>query len=151
PLAYTKNLTMAIAAVLAITLDPAVRMLFTRMDDARFRPRWLAWLFNQIAAGRYYTEERHPISRVLFRLYEKPCRWEVRHRALRIVAALALVATTIPVFIRLGSEFMPPLWEGDLLYMPITFPGISTTEAQRLLQVTDEALMTVPEVEHVHG
>src|SRR5262245_563768 len=151
PLAYTKNLTMAIAALLAITLDPAVRMLFTRMDYASFRPRWLAWLFNQVAVGRYYTEERHPISRILFRLYEKPCRWVVRHWALTIGGALALVATTVPVFMKLGSEFMPPLWEGDLLYMPITFPGISTTEAQRLMEVTDQVLMTVPEVERVHG
>jgi Cu(I)/Ag(I) efflux system membrane protein CusA/SilA len=151
PLAYTKNLTMAIAAVLAITLDPAVRMLFTRMDFVRFRPRWLAWGVNQITVGRYYPEEKHPISRILFRLYEKPCRWVVRHWALTIAAALALVATTIPVFRKLGSEFMPPLWEGDLVYMPITFPGISTTEAQRLMNVTDQVLMTVPEVERVHG
>lgn len=151
PLAYTKNLTMAIAAILAITLDPAVRMLFTRVDPVRFRPRLLAGLFNTLAVGRYYSEERHPISRVLFRLYERPCRWVIRHQALTLGAALVLVATTVPVFRRLGSEFMPPLWEGDLLYMPITFPGISTTEAQRLLSSTDQILMDVPEVEHAHG
>jgi Cu(I)/Ag(I) efflux system membrane protein CusA/SilA len=151
PLAYTKNLTMAVAAVLAITLDPAVRMLFTRMDFLCFRPRWLAGLVSQISVGRYYPEEKHPISRILFRLYERPCRWVVRHWALTIAAALAFVATTIPVFLRLGSEFMPPLWEGDLLYMPITFPGISTTEEQRLMHATDQVLMDVPEVEHVHG
>ena len=151
PLAYTKNLTMAIAAILAITLDPAVRMLFTRMDFVHFRPRWLAWLFNQVTVGRYVPEEKHPISRLLFRLYERPCRWVIRHRALTIVASLLLVLTTIPVYRALGSEFRPPLWEGDLLYMPITFPGISVTEAQRLLQNTDQVLMGVPEVERVHG
>jgi Cu(I)/Ag(I) efflux system membrane protein CusA/SilA len=151
PLAYTKNLTMAIAAVLALTLDPAVRMLFTRMDYASFRPRWLAWLFNQVAVGRYVPEEKHPISRLLFRLYERPCRWVIRHRALTITGSLFLVLTTIPVFRALGTEFRPPLWEGDLLYMPITFPGISVTEAQRLLQGTDQILSSVPEVERVHG
>src|SRR5262249_39551715 len=74
PLAYTKNLAMAIAACLAITLDPAMRMLFTRMDYVHFRPRWLAWLVNTVSVGRYYPEDRHPISRVLFGLYEPVCR-----------------------------------------------------------------------------
>jgi Cu(I)/Ag(I) efflux system membrane protein CusA/SilA len=151
PLAYTKNLTMAMAALLAITLDPAVRMLFAKMDFAKFRPRPVAWLWNQATVGRYYPEERHPISRILFKLYEKPCRFVIRHRKSTIVAALLLVLTTIPVYRRLGSEFMPPLWEGDLLYMPITFPGISVTQAQDLMQRMDEVLMSVPEVAHVHG
>jgi Cu(I)/Ag(I) efflux system membrane protein CusA/SilA len=74
PLAWTKNLTMLLAAVLAITLDPALRMLFTRMDFVHFRPRWLRWLFNQVTVGRYYPEEKHPISRVLFAVYEPVCR-----------------------------------------------------------------------------
>ena len=151
PLAYTKTLTIGIAALLAITLDPAVRMLFTRMDFFRFRPRPLAWLANQLAVGRYVPEERHPISRILFRLYEGPCRFVIRHRAATIVAALLLVVSAIPVYRALGSEFMPPLWEGDLLYMPTTFPGISVTEAQKLLKGMDQVLMTFPEVRHVHG
>jgi len=151
PLAYTKNLTMAIAALLAITLDPAVRMLFTRVEPLRWRPRPLAWLVNAVAVGRYLPEERHPISRLLFKLYEKPCRFVVRHRKSTIVAALLLVLSTIPVFRQLGSEFMPPLWEGDLLYMPITFPGISVAQAQDLMQRMDEVLMAVPEIERVHG
>jgi hypothetical protein len=71
PLAYSKNLAMAIAAVLAITLDPAIRMLFTRMDYHRFRPRPLAWLYNTLTVGRYYPEEKHPVSRVLFAVYEQ--------------------------------------------------------------------------------
>ncbi|MEW6744722.1 MAG: CusA/CzcA family heavy metal efflux RND transporter [Planctomycetota bacterium] len=151
PLAYTKTLIMAIAALLAITLDPAVRMLFARMDFVHFRPRPLAWIFNQITVGKYYPEEKHPISRILFRLYERPCRFVVRHRALTIVIAMLLVLTTVPVFLELGSEFMPPLWEGSLLYMPTTLPGISVTEAQLLMQNMDQVLKSVPEVERVFG
>ena len=151
PLAYTKNLVMAIAAILAITLDPAVRMLFARMDWKHFRPRPISWLWNQISVGKYYPEEKHPISRILFWLYERPCRFVIRHRLLTIVVALLLVLTTIPVYLKLGSEFMPPLWEGDLLYMPTTLPGISVTEAQKLMQTMDQILMTVPEVERVWG
>ncbi len=75
PLAYSKNLAMAIAALLAITLDPAMRMLFARMEPFRFRPRFLAWAATQALVGKYYSEERHPISRLLHRLYEGPCRF----------------------------------------------------------------------------
>ena len=151
PLAYTKNLAMAIAALLAVTLDPAMRMLFARMDSVHFRPRWLSWIFNQVAVGRYYPEEKHPISRILFRLYEGPCRFVIRHRVATVIVAALLVLLTIPVYFGLGSEFMPPLCEGDLLYMPTTLPGISVTEAQRLLQRMDEVLMTFPEVDRVFG
>jgi Cu(I)/Ag(I) efflux system membrane protein CusA/SilA len=151
PLAYTKNLTMAIAAILAVTLDPAVRMLFARMDWFTFRPKWLSWVANQIAVGRYYPEEKHPVSRILFRLYEKPCRFVIRHPKSTILAALLLVFTTIPAYRKLGSEFMPPLWEGTVLYMPTTLPGISVTETQKVLQSMDRQLSTVPEVERVFG
>src|SRR5262249_37249634 len=74
PLAFTKNFAMAIAAILAVTLDPAMRMLFARMDFFTFRPRWLAWISNQVLVGKYYREERHPISRLLFKVYEPPAR-----------------------------------------------------------------------------
>jgi Cu(I)/Ag(I) efflux system membrane protein CusA/SilA len=151
PLAYSKTLAMALAAVLAITLDPALRMLFTRMDRVRFRPRWLAAAVNTVTVGRYYPEERHPISRVLFAAYEPVCRWVLRHRAVTLVVALALVASTVPVFWRLGSEFMPPLEEGAFLYMPTALPGMSVTEAQRILQIQDRILRTFPEVERVFG
>jgi Cu(I)/Ag(I) efflux system membrane protein CusA/SilA len=151
PLAYTKNLAMAIAAVLAITLDPAIRMLFTRMDYVNFRPRWLSALFNRVAVGRYYPEERHPISKRLFWLYEPVCRLVLRHKVLTIGAALALVLTTIPIYFQLGSEFMPPLDEGTILYMPTTLPGLSVTEAQQLLQTMDRRLRQFPEVETVFG
>jgi Cu(I)/Ag(I) efflux system membrane protein CusA/SilA len=151
PLAYTKNLAMAIAALLAITLDPAMRMLFARMDPFRFRPRWLAGVVNATAVGRYYPEERHPISKRLFRLYEPVCNWVLRHKAITIVGAVVLVLLTVPPFLALGSEFMPPLDEGTLLYMPTTLPGLSVTEAQNLLQQMDRTLAAFPEVERVFG
>jgi Cu(I)/Ag(I) efflux system membrane protein CusA/SilA len=151
PLAYTKNLAMAIAAVLAISLDPAMRMLFARMDPFRFRPRWLCSAVNTAAVGRYYPEERHPISKRLFRLYEPVCNWVLRHKALTIAGALLLVLTTVPVYLQLGSEFMPPLDEGTILYMPTTLPGLSVTEAQQLLQTMDRSLTAFPEVERVFG
>jgi Cu(I)/Ag(I) efflux system membrane protein CusA/SilA len=151
PLAYTKNLAMAIAALLAITLDPAMRMLFARMDDFTFRPRWLSGLLSRVAVGRYYPEERHPISRRLFRIYGPVCHFVLRHKALTIVGALVLVLLTVPVYLQLGSEFMPPLDEGTLLYMPTTLPGLSVTEAQNLLQTMDKTLKSFPEVERVFG
>ncbi|HEY0880436.1 MAG TPA: efflux RND transporter permease subunit, partial [Archangium sp.] len=79
PLAYSKTLAMGIAAFLAITLDPAIRMLFARVDPYTFKPRWLAWLANAVVVGTYRAEEQHPISRVLHWLYEGPCRFVLRH------------------------------------------------------------------------
>jgi Cu(I)/Ag(I) efflux system membrane protein CusA/SilA len=151
PLAYTKTLAMAIAALLAITLDPAMRMLFTRMDPFTFRPRPLAWLLNRIAVGRYYAEERHPVSRAIFAVYEPVCRFVLRLPRTTVLVAVLLVAATIPFYFRLGSEFMPPLDEGSLLYMPTTLPGISVGEAGRLLQQQDRILRSFPEVVSVHG
>ncbi len=151
PLAYTKNLAMAIAAVLAVTFDPAVRMLFSRMDFVSFKPAWLCWLYNQTTVGNYYPEERHPVSRLLFKLYEPPCRWVLRHPYKTIAGAVLLVLSTVPVYLRLGSEFMPPLNEGTILYMPTTLPGLSVTEAQRLLETQDRILKSFPEVESVFG
>ncbi|MEN6406621.1 MAG: CusA/CzcA family heavy metal efflux RND transporter [Thermoguttaceae bacterium] len=151
PLAYTKTLVMVIAAVLAVTLDPAMRMMFTRMDYHTFRPRWLSGFWNTVAVGRYFPEEQHPISKRLFRIYEPACNFVLRHKALTLLVALLLVLTTIPVYFQLGSEFMPPLDEGSLLYMPTTAPGISVAEAQRLLQTMDRRLREFPEVERVFG
>ena len=151
PLAYSKNLAMAIAAVLAITLDPAIRMLFARMDYHHFRPRWLAWLYNTLTVGKYYPEEKHPVSRVLFALYEPPCRFVLNHRRTTVLVALLLMIITVPVYFRLGSEFMPPLNEGTILYMPTTLPGLSVTEAANLLQIQDKILTSLPEVERVFG
>ena len=151
PLAFTKNFSIAIAALLAITLDPAIRLLFTRMKRYKFRPRWLSGVANAVLVGRMYPEEKHPISRILFRIYGPPAHWVLRHTRLTIALALIVVIATIPIYFRLGHEFMPPLNEGVLLYMPTTLPGISATEAAALLQRQDQLLKTIPEVERVHG
>ncbi|MGD0309086.1 MAG: CusA/CzcA family heavy metal efflux RND transporter [Acidobacteriota bacterium] len=151
PLAFTKNFVMAIAAILAVTLDPAMRMLFARMEFFKFRPRWLAWLTSQAAVGKYYKEERHPISRLFFKIYEPPARLVLEYPKTTIMVAVFMVASTLPVYLRLGSEFMPPLNEGTILYMPTTLPGISIAQAQAILQVQDEIIRTFPEVERVFG
>ncbi|HEX5035820.1 MAG TPA: CusA/CzcA family heavy metal efflux RND transporter [bacterium] len=151
PLAFSKNLAMAIAAVLAVTLDPALRMLFTRMDFFSFNPKWLRGIANHALVGRYYPEEKHPISRVLFRAYEPACRFVLKRRKRTLVAAGLLLASAVPPYFLLGSEFMPPLNEGAILYMPTTLPGISITEAERMLQVQDRILKSFPEVESVFG
>ncbi len=152
PLAWSKTFVMAIAAILAITLDPALRMLFTRMEPFKFR-RWpfFSKAATTLAVGTYYPEERHPVSRVLFKIYEPVCRWTLRHLKATIGVVLILMAVTVPVFLKLGSEFMPPLWEGSILYMPTTMPGISVGEAQKLLQTQDRILKSFPEVESVFG
>ena len=151
PLAYTKTLAMALAALLAVTLDPAVRMLFTRMTPFKFRIRPVAWLLNAVCVGKYYREEKHPVSRVLFWLYEKPCRLVLRWPKAVIALAVLVVVSTVPVYLKLGHEFMPPLNEGTILYMPTTLPGISVTEAARLMQIQDRTLKSFPEVLSVHG
>ena len=151
PLAYAKNFAMAIAALLAITLDPAVRMMFTRMDFVHWKPVWLSNLVNTVTVGRYYKEENHPISKRLFRIYEPACRFVLRHRKETVIGALILVLTTIPVYLKLGSEFMPPLYEGSLLFMPTTLPGLSVTGAQELMQKQDQIIKSFPEVDRVFG
>ena len=167
PLAWSKNLAMVIAAILAITLDPALRMLFTRMDPIRIRWPWnlrrkkdnppvrseqfASKVATTLMVGTYYPEEKHPVSKVLFRFYEPACRFVLKHRKGTLITALVLVLTTVPVYLKLGSEFMPPLWEGSILYMPTTLPGISVTEAQNLLQKQDQILKSFPEVASVFG
>ncbi len=127
PLAFTKNFSMIIAAVLAITLDPAIRLLFTHMKNFSFRPRFLARVANAVLVGKIHSEENHPISRPLMRIYHPIVEFVLRHQWSTIVAAFLVVAVTfaprIGVFEKIGSEFMPPLDEGTLLYMPITRPG----------------------------
>lgn len=131
PLAFTKSWAMAVAAGLGITLVPVLMALFIR--------------------GNIPDEKANPINRVLIRLYEplldRVLAWP---KATLAIALLLLVATAWPLS-RLGSEFMPPLDEGDLLYMPSTLPGISAREAGRLLQQTDRLIKSVPEVESVFG
>ncbi len=151
PLAFSKNFAMAIAAVLAVTLNVAIRMLFVRMDNFNFQPRWFCRLANAVLVGRYYPEERHPVSRVLFKIYEPAARWTLRHGKATILGAIVVFVLSVPVYFRLGSEFMPRLNEGVILYMPTTLPGISVTEAEKLLQTQDKILKSFPEVERVFG
>jgi copper/silver efflux system protein len=151
PLAYTKTLAMVVAAILAITLDPALRMLFTRRAKFQFTPSWLCRLSNSVAVGTIHNENSHPVSRRLMRIYEPVVRWSLRHGRAVVIVAVLLIAITIPAYLRLGSEFMPPLDEGSLLYMPSTAPGISITEAQKLLQATDRIIKQFPEVDRVLG
>ncbi|MGC9317694.1 MAG: efflux RND transporter permease subunit [Armatimonadota bacterium] len=132
PLAYTKTFSMFFAALLSVTLAPALMMILLR-------------------SGRIRPEEEHPISRRLQAAYEPWVSALMRRRALSIGIAVAVVLSAVPVYLRLGSEFMPPLNEGDMLYMPTILPGISITEAGRVLQVQDELIASFPEVETVFG
>lgn len=151
PLAYTKTLSMFIAAILVITLDPALRLFFIRLQYYNFRPLWLCQIANNVMVGKIHSEERHPLSRLLIRFYQPVAEWTLRRKWVIFATALILMISTIPVFLQLGSEFMPPLDEGEILYMPSTMPGISIAEAQRLLQETDRILMQFPEVDRVLG
>jgi len=151
PLAFTKNFAMAIAAVLAITLDPAMRLLFTHAQPFTFRPRWLAKVANAVLVGKIHREEKHPLSRVLMWMYQPVVEFALRFKWLVVLAAAAVVAVTVPVYFRLGSEFMPPLNEGVLLYMPTALPGLSVTEGTRLLHLQDKILKEFPEVQSVFG
>ncbi|HET9837170.1 MAG TPA: CusA/CzcA family heavy metal efflux RND transporter, partial [Candidatus Angelobacter sp.] len=151
PLAYTKTLAMVIAAVLAITLGPALQIMFTRRKKFHFRPAWLCRSTNALVVGTIRSEEKHFLASRLVRWYQPVAAWALRWNWAVITAALVLVVLTVPVFQKLGSEFMPPLEEGSILYMPSTAPGISLTEAQNLLQVTDRILKQFPEVDRVLG
>jgi len=155
PLAFTKNFSMIVAAILAITLDPAIRLLFTHMKNFSFRPKILARAANALLVGKIHSEENHPISRPLMKIYHPVVEFVLKHQWSTIFAAFLVVAVTfaprIGVFEKIGSEFMPPLDEGVLLYMPTTVPGISVTEAQQLLQIQDKIIKSFPEVERVFG
>lgn len=151
PLALSKNLTMAIAAILAITLDPAMRMLFARPDDFQGRYPWLNKIGNILLVGKYYSEHKHPISRRLFAVYEPVLHWVLERKKLVLGFAAAAVISIFPGFAMLGSEFMPTLHEGSLLYMPTAFPGLSVSEAQRILTVQDQILKSFLEVDTVFG
>jgi Cu(I)/Ag(I) efflux system membrane protein CusA/SilA len=131
PLAFTKTYAMGFAAVLSVTLTPALCALLLR--------------------GRIRGEAEHPLSRTLVRLYTPVVRFVVRRRVAVVAGALLLIAATVPAFLSLGSEFMPPLDEGTLLYMPTAPPGMSMTEAAAVLQRMDRELMEFPEVARVFG
>jgi Cu(I)/Ag(I) efflux system membrane protein CusA/SilA len=131
PLAWTKTFVMLSAAVLSITLAPALRDLFLR--------------------GRIRPETRHPVSRFIIRLYQPFVFVALRRPKSTLAIGLLAVLSAIPLALRLGSEFMPPLDEGDVLYMPTTFPGISVEEAKLQLQRQDRVLRSLPEVASVFG
>ncbi|HLV86932.1 MAG TPA: CusA/CzcA family heavy metal efflux RND transporter [Candidatus Sulfotelmatobacter sp.] len=151
PLAYTKTLAMLIAAAMAITLDPALRLLLTRVEPLSFRPEWLCRFVNTLLVGKIRSEEDHFLSSRMTRAYEPVVRWTLRWKWAVIGGAAAMVVLSIPIFLSLGSEFMPPLDEGAILYMPSTMPGISITQAQALLQDTDRILARFPEVDRILG
>jgi Cu(I)/Ag(I) efflux system membrane protein CusA/SilA len=131
PLAYTKTFSMAFAALLSVTLVPAVAALLIR--------------------GRIRREAENPIARLLAAAYGPVCRFSLRFRWPVVIAALLLVVATVPVIRRLSSEFMPPLNEGTLLYMPTAVPGMSEASAGDVLQRMDRRLKAFPEVERVFG
>jgi Cu(I)/Ag(I) efflux system membrane protein CusA/SilA len=152
PLAFTKTFSMAIAALLAITLAPAaMRFLFSRMDGFNFRPHWLAKIVNALFVGKIHSEDNHPISKPMMKVYHPVVEFVLDHRWLTICGALLVMALSVPVYFKLGSEFMPPLDEGSLLYMPSTLPGISVAEATRTLITQDKIISGFPEVDRVFG
>lgn len=151
PLALSKNFAMAIAAILAITLDPAMRMLFARADYFNSPNKWLNRVGNTLLVGTYYSEHKHPISRRLFRIYEPVVNWVLEHKKKTLAFALAGLLSIVPGFMMLGSEFMPTLHEGSLLYMPTALPGVSVSEAQRILTEQDKIIKSFPEVDTVFG
>ena len=152
PLAYSKNFSMAIAAILAISFDPAIRMLFARIEPIQYfkREKW-----NQIATGflvgSYYPEEKHPISSKIISIYEPICRKVLDHPKKTISIPILLLLISFVLYYRLGTEFMPPLYEESILYMPTTMPGISIGEADRILKIMDNKIKNFPEVEQVYG
>lgn len=131
PLAYTKTFAMFVAAILSVSLAPPL----------------MIWLLR----GRFRAEQENPVSRGLSRVYRPIVRGVVGARWWVVAATLAAVGATVPVFLRLGSEFMPPLDEGSLLIMPTTFPDISIEEARQVLDTQDRIIASFPEVASVHG
>ncbi|MDX6655116.1 MAG: copper/silver efflux system protein, partial [Solirubrobacterales bacterium] len=131
PLAFTKTFAMAGGAILSVTLVPVLMLLFIR--------------------GRILPERRNPVNRALIWLYRPLIALVLRAKTLTILLALAVLVATAWPFARLGSEFMPTLNEGTLLYMPVTLPGLSVTKAAELLQTQDRIIRGFPEVESVYG
>lgn len=131
PLAYTKTYAMAAAAILAITIVPVLIGYFVR--------------------GKMRTEEQNPITKILTKVYHPVVDFVMKQRWLVLISAVVIMAVTYIPYSKIGSEFMPPLYEGDLLYMPTTLPGVSVTKAKELLQQTDKIIQSFPEVESTFG
>ena len=131
PLAYTKTFSMLFATALSVTLAPVLMVLLIR--------------------GRIRAEAKNPLNRLLIAMYRPILSGALRIRWLTLGLAVVVVGLTAPIFSRLGAEFMPPLNEGTILYMPTTVPGLSIPESAKVLQVQDQLLTTFPEVERVFG
>ena len=131
PLAYTKTFSMLFATALSVTLAPVLMVLLIR--------------------GRIRAETKNPLNWLLVTLYRPIIAGALRVRWLTLGVAVVVVGFTVPIFSRLGAEFMPPLNEGTILYMPTTVPGLSIPESAKVLQVQDQLLTTFPEVERVFG
>ncbi len=131
PLAYTKTYAMAAAALLSVTVVPVLMLWFIR--------------------GKIKREDQNPINRFFIACYKPFLNAALKWRKTTIVLALAALFSTALPASKLGSEFMPPLYEGGLLYMPMTLPGVSTAKAREILQVTNRQLMQVPEIQQVFG
>lgn len=151
PMAYSKTFAMIIASLLAVTFTPALMTLFTRSEPFEFSPRFLRGLANLLFVGKYTPEVDHPLFGPLTRIYEKILRWILKRAPFVVVASGLLTLTSIPLYLTLGKEFMPPLYEGTLLFMPTTLPGISIEEARRVMTLQDRILARFPEVLLVHG
>ncbi|HTB33257.1 MAG TPA: efflux RND transporter permease subunit, partial [bacterium] len=151
PLAFTKNFSMLVAGVLAITMDPALRLAIIRLDPFTFKNTLLNGFMNTVLVGKMHKEEENPVSRFLFKVYHPVVDWVLQHPGRTILGAVLALALALPVYLSLGSEFMPSLDEGDLLYMPTALPGMSVTEATRVLQRQDQIIKSFPEVAHVFG
>lgn len=131
PLAFTKTFVMVASAVVVITLIP---VLMTMLMRGKFRP-----------------EKQNPLTRFFIWMYEPIIHWVLKYRKTTIAINVVALVITIPMVFRTGSEFMPPLDEGSILYMPVTLPNASITEVNRILQLQDQIIHTVPEVHHVLG
>ena len=131
PLAFTKTFAMAGATIIAVTLVPV--------------------LCSFLLGGRFHSEEDNPVMRALHRVYRPALNWALAHRAATILTAVVLFGGAIFLATRIGSEFMPDLDEGDIMYMPVTDPAISANEALRVMQRQDEILKSFPEVEWAVG
>jgi Cu(I)/Ag(I) efflux system membrane protein CusA/SilA len=131
PLAYTKTFAMLFSSFLAVTLTPVLMTLLIR--------------------GKIRPEDKNPVSHVLHKLYEPVAHFAIRFQKTVIITAVLIMALTIYPFMKLGSEFMPPLYEGTLFYMPVTLPGASVSEVGKLLQMQDDILKKIPEVAQVFG
>jgi len=146
PLAYTKTFAMLFSSFLAITLTPVLMSIFVREHFP---------LFNKFPILKYiftiYPEDVHPVSRILRKLYEPIAKFALKFKKAVIIFAVIIMALTVYPFLKLGSEFMPPIYEGSLLYMPVTAPAASISVSAELLQMQDRILKRIPEVEQVFG